>query len=71
MADAFGEELDLARLPGMETHLTSCAECKAAWEDYRLLRRGLDALAAEDDGPSPFVEAKILRAAAAGNAAPA
>jgi len=68
MEDAFSGELKPELKPALDSHLAACEECRAGWEDYRLLRRGLDALAENEDGPSPFVEAKILRAAAARNA---
>lgn len=71
MEEAFGDELKPEQKSALDAHLIACAKCRASWEEFRLLRRGLDALASEDDGPSPFVEAKILRAAAARNAAPA
>ncbi|HKY62688.1 MAG TPA: zf-HC2 domain-containing protein [bacterium] len=71
MEEAFGGELKPELAAALDSHLAGCAECRANWEEFRLLRRGLDALVAEEDGPSPFVEAKILRAAAARNAAPA
>lgn len=69
MEEAFGDELKPELKPALDSHLAGCEECRAAWEDFRLLRRGLDVLAADEDGPSPFVEAKILRAAAARHAA--
>ena len=68
MEEAFGDELKPEHRSALDSHLAACSDCRASWDEFRLLRRGLDALAAEDDGPSPFVEAKILRAAAARHA---
>ncbi|MFO1463516.1 MAG: hypothetical protein U1F66_07035 [bacterium] len=62
LEDEFSRELAPELRPRLEVHLQGCAECRALWQDYQTLRRGMD-LIAETEGPSLRAQNAVLRAA--------